>query len=315
MIDKTSIEELEKDLEKRLNSYLPEPIINSELILFNNSKIIKNIRKYNINKLMKNSTPYGLINASKNEKKIPTEKLPNLYTKFTFLKSIPKYNDEYIQEIENLRDEYSDLERSIEKGLQKKKRYIRDRIKDLSSATFIYRDPNIFGEMVLIIINNILTRPNFSGYSYKNEMKSLAIEHILKYTWRFAPYKQSKISGQYVSAFTYISTISFNAFVATINSQNKESKKSKDDFLETQKFKYSTVKSSKIIPDHSEIGKKVKLVNIKNKLIDEIKKISLDQKDILVEYPKNYRVDMKEYKSITEFSKENDLNLSLVRER
>jgi len=311
MIDKASIEDLEKGLKK----YLPEPVINSELILFNNSKILKNIKKYNINKLMKNTTPYGLINASKNEKKIYSDKLPNLYTKFTFLKSIPKYNDKYIQEIETLRDEYSELERSIEKGLQKKKRYIRDRIKDLSSATFVYRDPNIFGEMILIIINNILTRPNFSRYSYKNEMKSLAIEHILKYTWRFAPYKQSKISGQYVSAFTYISTISFNAFVATINSQNKEAKKSKEEFLETQKFKYSTIRSSNIIPDHSEIEKKVRLVNIENRLIDEIKKIPLDQKDILVEYPKNYRIDMNEYKELTEFSKENDLNLSLVRER
>lgn len=305
--------ELEEDLEKHLKAYLPEPIINSELILFNNSKILKTIRENNINKLSKNKTPYGFINPAKNEKKIPLKRLERLYNKLVFLTEIPKYNDSHIEEICNLRDEYIKLENSLEKGLQKRKRDIRNKIKDLSSNTFMNRDPDYFGEMILTLINNILKRPNFSGYSYKNEMKSLAIEHILKYTWRFAPYKQSKISGQYVSAFTYISTICFNAFVATINSQNKEIKKSKEDFMETQKFKYSSIKSSKLVPECSVVDKNVKIVNIKNKLIDEIKKIPLDSKDILVQYPENYKINMDEYKEITGYSDNNNINLSLER--
>lgn len=317
MTDTSSILELEKeleeDLEKHLNEYLPEPIINSELILFNNSKILKTISENNINKLSKNKTPHGFINPSKDEEKIPLKRLERLYNKLVFLKEIPKYNDSHIEEIEDLRNEYTKLENSLEKGLQKRKRDIRNRIKDLSSMTFMYRDPDYFGEMILMLINNILKRPNFSGYSYKNEMKSLAIEHILKYTWRFAPYKQSKISGQYVSAFTYISTICFNAFVATINNQNKEIKKSKADFMETQKFKYSSIRSSKVVPECSSIDKNVKIINIKNKLIDEIKKISLDSKDILVQYPEDYKIDMEEYKEITEYSDSNNINLSLER--
>jgi len=313
MLTSDSVKELERELEKNLNKYLPEPIINSELILFNNSKLLKNSISNNINKLTKNITPYGVINPNPGEKTIPTSRLSKLHNKLVFLTEIPKYNSQYMDEINILRDKYIDLEKSMEKGLQRAKRDVRNRLKDLSSKTYIDRDPNYFGEMILIIINNILTRPNFSGYSYKSEMKSLAIEHILKYTWRFSPYKQSKISGQYVSAFTYISTICFNAFVATINSQNKEIKKSKEDFIETQKAKYSSIKSSKITPECSSISKTVKIVNIGNKLIDEIKKISLDSRDILVHYPKEYKIDMDEYSEISNFSESNNINLSIVR--
>jgi len=313
MLDIDSVLELEKELEKSLNIYLPEPIINSELILFNNSKLLKNFISNNTNKLTKNVTPYGVINPGPGEKIIQTSRLSRLYNKLVFLTSTPKYNAQYIDEINTLRNKYIDLEKSSEKGLQKTKREVRNRIKDLSSKTYINRDPNYFGEMMLIIINNILTRPNFSGYSYKNEMKSLAIEHILKYTWRFSPYKQSKITGQYVSAFTYISTICFNAFVATINSQNKEIKKSKEDFIETQKMRYSDIRSSKITPECSSIDKTVKIVNIKNKLIDEIKKIPIDARDILVQYPSEYKIDMDEYEKITDFSESNNINLSIER--
>ena len=307
------LENLDESLVDCTISYLPEPIINSELILFNNSKIIKFIHENNINKLTKNKTPYGYINPGKNEEKIPTKRLERLHTKLVFFKELPKYNDSYIDEIEELRSQYIELENSLEKGTQKLKRQIRDRIKELSTKTFMDRDPDKFGEMTLIIINNILRRPNFSGYSFKNEMKSLAIEHILKYTWKFLPYKKSKISGQYVSAFTYISTICFNAFVAVIKDQNKEVQKSKEDYLETQKAKYADIRTSRIIPDHSEIEKEVKIFNIKNRLIDEIKKITIDAKDILVRFPESYKIDMNEYKEITNFSDSNNINLSLER--
>ena len=143
------------------------------------------------------------------------------------------YNDEYLEEIEELRKKFEELDQ--EPGNQIEKRRIRNRIRDLSSKTYVYRDKNIFGEMIILLLDKLLTRPNFSSYNFKNDMKMLAIEHILKYTWRFDSYRQSEITGQYISAFTYITTIAFNAFVATINKFNREKEKSEELFVNTAK--------------------------------------------------------------------------------
>ena len=221
--------------------------------------------------------------------------------------------DEYLEKLLYLRGEYERLDQDESAGLQKIKRDIRNEIRDLSTKTFVQRDDNIFGAMVLQIMNNISTRPNFSGYSYLNEMKSLATEHILKYTWRFDSYRQSKISGQYISAFTYISTIIFNAFVATINKQNKEAEKIKVDFLENQKLFHRDPNESTIGEEYSEVEKTVTIVNIKKKLITEIEKIILDAKDIMVKIPEDYVIDMKEYIMITQYSTKNEINLSISR--
>lgn len=250
-------------------NYLSEPSLNSELILVNNAKLLKQ-------------------------------------GKFAF-------NDTHIEEIIELRNKYEILDQSDDLGLQKTKRIMRDRIRDLSSITYVNRDQEIFGDMVLMMMDKMSTRPNFSGYSYKDEMKSLATEHIFKYTWKFDPYKQSEITGQYISAFTYISTIIFNAFVATINKQNDEHKKAKKSFLETQKLFHRDPNVSDIIPSHSEIDKTVQIVRIKNTLFEEIQIIKLDVQNILVKYPEDYHIDMVEYKKITDYSDTNNINLSIVR--
>jgi len=223
------------------------------------------------------------------------------------------FNTDSLDELIELRKKYEKLDQDDSSGLQKIKRDIRNRIRDISTTTYVYRDDNIFGGMIMQLINNIATRPNFSGYSYLNDMKSLATEHILKYTWKFDSYRQSKISGQYISAFTYISTIVFNAFVATIKKQNKEAEKIKKDFLETQKLFHREPNSSTYGEDHSEIEKTVVITNIKKKLFNEIEKIPLDCKDILVKVPNDYNIDMREYIMITQYSTKHEINLSISR--
>lgn len=223
------------------------------------------------------------------------------------------FNDEHLEELLELRAEYERLDQDDSSGLQKIKRDIRNRIRDLSSLTYIKRDDNIFGSMAIQVMNNIATRPNFSGYSYLNEMKSLATEHILKYTWKFDSYRQSKISGQYISAFTYISTIIFNAFVATINKQNKEAEKIKQDFLENQRLFHRDPNQSTYGEDHSSVQKTVTIINIKKKLFNEIEKIALDCDDIMVMIPEDYVIEMKEYIMITQYSEKNKVNMSISR--
>jgi hypothetical protein len=221
------------------------------------------------------------------------------------------FNDAYLKELEELRKEYIILDQK--QGLQKEKKILRDKIRDLSSKTYVQRDPNIFGEMIMLIIDNIIKTPRFNGYTFVNEMKSLATEHILKYTWKFDPYRQSKISGQYVSAFAYISTIVFNACVATINSQKKEQEKIKEDFRETQKMFHNDPKKSTIIPDHSEVGLEVVLNNIPGTLLTEIKKIPIVTDDIMVKYNPDYKISIDEYNLINEYTSKNNITMSIVR--
>ena len=302
-------------------NYLCEPILNSELILFNNSKLLKNALKKNIGPLSLNKSLKRHVNKKITNKKskdfgkfeINGDAFTKLHNKMVFLTAIPKYNDSHLEEIMDLREQYEKLDADDSPGLQKIKRDIRNRIRDLSRITYIHRDKNVFGGMVMVVMNKIITRPNFSGYSYKPEMKSLATEHIFKYTWRFASYKQSQISGQFVSAFTYISTIIFNAFVATINKQNDEIKKIKNDFLETQKMKHREPNRSTYGLDASEIDKSVQIININTTLFEEIKKIKIDVGDILIKYPDDYKISMEEYTHITEYTKDNRFNISLVR--
>jgi len=317
-------EEIEKDFKEYVSSqkanYLCEPILNSELILFNNSKLLLSKIKKNINPLSINIAHKKRINFIKKDPKtkkmlfeVNGEMFEKIHNKMVFLIAPPKYNDIHLKEIMELRSEYETLDANDSPGLQKVKRDIRNRIRDLSSKTFTYRDKNIFGGMVMVVMNKIITRPNFSGYSYKSEMKSLATEHIFKYTWRFASYKQSKISGQHISSFTYISTIIFNAFIATINKQNDELKKIKLDFLETQKVKHREPNKSSYGKDASTIDKEVNISIINSTLFEEIKKVKIDCKDILIKYSNNYNINMDEYKQISDYIAENNVNISLVR--
>jgi len=319
--EETTDEFKEYESTQKIN-YLCEPILNSELILFNNSKLLINCIKKNINPLSLNISLNRHVNRKVTDKKsknygkfqLIKKDFEKLHNKMVFLTAPPKQNGIHIDEIMELRTEYEKLDADNSPGLQKIKRDIRNKIRDLSAITFIRRDKNFFGGMVMVVMNKIITRPNFSGYSYKPEMKSLSTEHIFKYTWRFDSYKQSQISGQFVSAFTYISTIIFNAYVATINKQNDELKKIKADFIETQKMKHREPNKSTYGTDTSEINKYVNIINIPNTLFEEIQKIVIDCEDILVTYPDDYRISMDEYNNISDYVKENNVNISLTRE-
>lgn len=250
------------------NQYLLEPILNSELILINNTKLLKNNK--------------------------------NLY------------DHSYIDRIEELRLIYISLEdkaESGEKGLQKEKRQIRDELRDLSYKTFIYRDSTLFGQMITTMTNKIATRPQFSGYTFIDEMKSLGIEHILKYSIGFNPYRQSLISGQYASAFAYISTIIFNAFVATINKFQKDQKKSKEEFLETQKLIHKTPNVSTYDDDYSTPSRAIKFVKLEDgELLTRIKEVTiLEETKFLI--PLDYKITAKEHDFILKY----EYNISIVR--
>lgn len=248
--------------------YLSEPVLNSELVLINNSKLLK--------------------------------KQPELL------------NEIHLPTIKELRNQFIKLDQQSEigiKGLQKDKKILRDQIRDLSSKTFSKIDENIFGSMIITIVNKISSLPQFSNYTYIDEMRSLAIQHILLYSYKFDPFRQSKLTGQYVSAFAYISTICFNAFVATINKFNKEQSKAKEQFLEKQKLIHKEPNKSHWGPDFSVAERTIQLPNLlENELYNIIKSTTINA-DTVFYIPENYKLSEKEYNFIIKY----EYNISIKR--
>lgn len=250
------------------HKYLLEPILNSELVLINNSKLLKD--------------DSNLLHES------------------------------YLPRIDELRKEFINLEERSEQGeigLQKKKRVVRDELRTLSSKTYTNRDRELFGKMITTMAQKIVTRPQFSSYTMKDEMQSLAIQHILSYSWGFKPFSTSDITGQYVSAFAYISTIIFNACIATINKFNKEQLKAKEDFLETQKLIHKESNSSTYGEDFTTPQRTIRLVELQEgELLTQIKSITINEETQFI-IPKDYKITAKEYDFILKY----EYNISILR--
>ena len=167
--------------------------------------------------------------------------------------------------------------------------------------------------MILLVINRVSNSGRFNGYSYLDEMKSLAIQHILLYTHKFDEFRQSPITNQYVSSFAYISTIVHNAFIATINTHKKEEEKAKEDFVETQKLFHKDANKSTYESDFSCVKESVHINNISISLLDEIKKIPITTEDIEIIYPFDYKISIEEFHNITYYTKLNKMTTSIVR--
>ena len=204
-----------------------------------------------------------------------------LFNNLEKLKADPNlFNDTKLNELEQLRDKAVELERSSKKGLQKEKREIRNQIRNLSSQSYVYRDTDIFGEMISAMADRILTRPQFSNYTFKEDMKGLGIEYVLKYCNNFDPYKTSKISGQSVSAFAYISTIIFNGIIQVINSFNREQEKMKAQIQERQKLFHKDPNVSTYAPEFEDIKYKdihLDYSDIEKGLLKQMKKYTIHE--------------------------------------
>lgn len=79
-----------------------------------------------------------------------------------------------------------------------------------------------FGKIIMEMIGHIMTKSQFRGYSYHDDFTSDAVYKILKYLDNFDHTKISKISGQSVSAFSYITQIIHNAFLFIILKKKKD---------------------------------------------------------------------------------------------
>jgi hypothetical protein len=75
--------------------------------------------------------------------------------------------------------------------------------------------PEYIGKCILLIATRLATKPNFSGYSYKEEMISDGIENCLQYIHNFNPEKSH-------NPFAYFTQIIWFAFLRRIQKEKKQ---------------------------------------------------------------------------------------------
>lgn len=86
-----------------------------------------------------------------------------------------------------------------------------------ASPDDIPRVPEYIGSCIVQIAEGLAKRPNFSGYSWRDEMIGDAIETCLKYVRSFDPEKSN-------SPFGYFTTTCWYSFIGRITNEKKQGK-------------------------------------------------------------------------------------------
>ncbi|QAU04570.1 hypothetical protein Va1_290 [Vibrio phage Va1] len=195
------------------------------------------------------------------------------------------------------------------------KNIVKERIIKLSECTRI--DPTSyerFGEIILLMIKNILKKPQFSGYTYKDDFYSDAIYKILKYLHNFDHQMTSKITGQAVNAFAYISQIIHNSILFILNQKKNEQEKiNKQVEMEKLNHNYELQYTSyynEIDNESYKIGnvisEKIVVKEISTNLLDVVKELSSEAERVQsleIVYPHDYRISFDEYNILKDYLK------------
>ena len=222
---------------------------------------------------------------------------------------INKYIKWYKSIIDKKYDDY--------KKFAKVKSKLRNKIIELSEKTSIdEKSYERFGAIVLLMIKNILRKPQFSGYTYKDEFYSDAVYKILKYLNNFDHKIISEKSGNPVNAFAYISQIIHNSIIFVINTKKKEQEKIKKHIQDLNmdnliNFYNITVDDTEL---HYEwyykpekfVEETVNIDFIETSLVNEVKKLQDDIERVdklTIFYPKNYNISFDEYNELKKYLK------------
>jgi hypothetical protein len=188
-----------------------------------------------------------------------------------------------------------------------------------------------FGEIVILISDNLLKKPCFRNYSenWTEDFKSNAIYKIFKYINNFDPEKISKITGKKISSFAYLTQITYMAFIEVINKRKNDSSEIMENMIPLQDLKpehyiYSKfANESRYYPDEHQpddheyfIFPSVSAFVVDNIICDtlyDVLKIIREKHDkIHVTYPSTYHISMTEYRDI---EKLNFDSMNLIKQR
>jgi hypothetical protein len=219
------------------------------------------------------------------------------------------------------------FEKDYKQRLTSLKRKLKETIVVISEQTPINKESyEMFGSILMLMIKNILKKPNFSGYSYKDDFYSDSIHKVLKYCHNFNHKLISERTGMEVNAFAYISQVIHNSIIYIIKQKAKEQDNIKD--VISLEIIYGEIDLRSIhkkadAVKHSQI-EELEQVRIKvdslddTSLSDIIKEIHAEvQEDntllktqFTIEYPKTYLITFDEYDLIKPLLKG---NINIVR--
>ena len=179
-----------------------------------------------------------------------------------------------------------------------------------------------FGEILLLMVKNILKKPQFSGYTYRDDFYSDAVYKILKYLGNFNHELISVITGQQVNSFAYISQIIHNSILFIINIKKKENENlRKQVSMEmvnhnlTLKNTDEVFESKYLTKFEIEESEEIHLDEIRISLLEEIKQMKFNEDgkhkyDIY--YPRDYRISFEEYNDLKPYLKG---KISIIRKK
>lgn len=209
-------------------------------------------------------------------------------------------------------------EQSLTSQKQRILNNLKQKIITLSEQTAINKvSYERFGEIVLLMIKKILTKPQFSGYSYKDDFYSDATYKILKYLGNFDHTMISERSGQQVNAFAYISQIIHNSILFIINTRKKNNDKIAEE-IENELLDRHIIKNS-LFNDYKapepQLPEKHIYINDCNHILEDIVNLDVDYEKfnkVVVHYNKDYEPSIDQHAMFEEFKRIHD-NLEIVR--
>ncbi len=190
---------------------------------------------------------------------------------------------------------------------------------DISEKVFI---PNIsrevYGEYVMQITTNLTKSAKFSGYTWHDDMRSLAHEYATKYIHNYNPRYLSPLTGRSGNAFAYITQIAYNAFVKIIK-DNNASNAFVDNYIIPNATGSGDYKPDCSIlrvsewDDGSESNKTKTeeiIIHDNETLLDSLNVYITD--DTIFKYPYSYKISLTEHAAIIELIN-NYKNVSVIR--
>lgn len=176
-----------------------------------------------------------------------------------YTKRLNAFINNDIERFKKLKNNMKDLvNKSKSKNASERLKDIQGRLKDrvikYSEVTLCdYHSKEKFGEIVILMVKNILRKPNFQMLEYHDEFYSDQSDKIFKYIQNFDHTKISERSGYHVNAFQYISQIIHNSIIHIINQRKREQEKVQNFALD------GIIESNDLVDDEGVLNKLIDL--------------------------------------------------------
>lgn len=176
-----------------------------------------------------------------------------------------------------------------------------EKIKELQGEGMVPNYPKTeFGNMILLIVQQLSKKGNFSGYTWHDDFFSNALEKVLSYSINNFDFNYiNPKTGIRSKAFSYISEISRQAFVEVINERKQEERDMMEYVIPFEDF-YNQVKQH-----YNPVYETVKEVKEQPEIVlsftyEDDKLMLVQNGDIVREWDKSVCGILQEYRDLTD---------------